>query len=333
MINDLILIFAILTINLFFFKFFIKLFLKIKIYDEPDFLRKIHKINVPLVGGTIFILNIFLYFLTKIFLLEISFFDGYREIVGFLFGAILIFLVGLYDDRYSLKPNTKLILIAIIVATSVNISDTFQVNYINFLFYENTIYLKNFGIIFTIFCFLVFLNAFNMMDGINGLSVTYFIICLIYLVLLNNNFNFFLFLFFPAVIFLFFNFQNKVFLGDSGSLLLGFILSCIFIKFHNEQYIYADQIVLLMIIPGIDMLRVAINRVIKKQHPFKADQSHLHHLILKKYSPKVSYSVIITLVGITALMSQIFTNKFINLSQIIVIVIIYFIYININKLK
>ena len=74
MINDLILIFAILTINLFFFKFFIKLFLKLKIYDEPDFLRKIHKINVPLVGGTIFILNIFLYFLTKIFLLEISFF-------------------------------------------------------------------------------------------------------------------------------------------------------------------------------------------------------------------------------------------------------------------
>ena len=118
------------------------------------------------------------------------------------------------------------------------------------------------------------------------------------MVLLNNNFNFFLFLFFPAVIFLFFNFQNKVFLGDSV-LLLGFILSCIFIKFHNEQYIYADQIVLLMIIPGIDMLRVAINRVIKKQHPFKADQSHLHHLILKKYSPKVSYSVIITLVGIT----------------------------------
>ena len=248
-------------------------------------------------------------------------------------GAILVFLVGLYDDRYSLKPNTKLILIAIIVATSVNISETFQVNYLNFLFYENTIYLNNFGIIFTIFCFLVFLNAFNMMDGINGLSVTYFLICLIYLVLLNNNLNFFLFLLLPAVIFLFFNFQNKVFLGDSGSLLLGFILSCIFIKFHNEDYIYADQIVLLMIIPGIDMLRVAINRILKKQHPFKADQSHLHHLILKKYSPKVSYIVIITLIGITALMSQIFTSKFINLSQIIVILIIYFTYININKSK
>ena len=131
MINDLIFICNFNNKFIFFFKFFIKLFLKIKIYDEPDFLRKIHKINVPLVGGTIFILNIFLYFLTKIFLLEISFFDGYREIVGFLFGAILIFLVGLYDDRYSLKPNTKLILIAIIVATSVNISDTFQVNYYN----------------------------------------------------------------------------------------------------------------------------------------------------------------------------------------------------------
>jgi UDP-GlcNAc:undecaprenyl-phosphate GlcNAc-1-phosphate transferase len=333
MTNDLIFIFILIITNIIFFKFFIKIFLKLKIYDEPDFLRKIHTTNVPLAGGIIFILNnIVLYFLTKIFFIEISFFNS-SEILGFLLGAISIFLVGLFDDLYSLKPNTKLILITIIVATSVTISDSFQVNFINFLFYENIIYLKNFSIIFTIFCFLVFLNAFNMMDGINGLSVTYFLICLIYLILLKNNFYFFSFLIIPAVIFLFFNFQNKVFLGDNGSLLLAFILSSLFIKFHNEEYIYADQIILLMTIPGIDMVRVAIIRILKRKHPFKADQSHLHHLILKKFSPKISYIVIVTLIGITALISQIITNKFINLFQIIIILVIYFTYININKSK
>ena len=332
MINDLIFIFILLIINILFFKFLIKTFLKLKIYDEPDFLRKIHTTNVPLVGGTIFALNLILYYSTKIFFLEFDFFSS-DEVLGFFLGAILVFLVGLFDDIYSLKPNTKLILITTIVTSTVIISEAFQVNKINFLFYENTIYLKNFTIFFTIFCFLVFLNAFNMMDGINGLSVTYFLICLIYLILIKNNFYFFSFLIIPAVIFLFFNFQNKVFLGDGGSLLLAFILSSLFIKFYNEEYIYADQIILLMIIPGIDMVRVATIRILKKKHPFEADQSHLHHLILKKYSPKISYFVIIIFIGINALVSLIISNKFINLFQIIIIFVVYFMFININKSK
>ena len=332
MINDLIFISSIILLNIILFKLFIKIFLKFKIYDEPDFSRKIHTTNIPLVGGIIFVLNIFFYFITIMYLEEKNFFEGSREILSFLVGCIFIFLIGLYDDSYKLKPNTKLILITIVVTMSVSITDTFQVNNIKFLFYENTIYLKSFTIFFTIFCFLVFLNAFNMIDGINGLSVSYFIICLIYLILLNYNSYFFSFLLFPAFIFLYFNFQNKVFLGDSGSLLLGFVLSCLFIKTYNQQLIFADQIILLMIIPGIDMIRVAIIRLLKHQHPFKADQSHLHHLILKKYNSRVSYFVIISSIGLSAVLSQIITNKFINLFEIIGILIIYFAYINLKKL-
>ena len=334
MTNNIIFILILIFINILIFKFLIKTFVKLKIYDTPDFLRKIHSTNVPLVGGTIFIINIFFYLLLNIFLeIETLFFNGLRELFAFLIGSISIFLIGLYDDRYFLKPNTKLILLSIIVRMSVSISDTFQVNHLNLLFYENIVSLQNFGIVFTIFCFLVFLNAFNMVDGINGLSVTYFLICIIYLILLNHNFYFFSFLLIPAFIFLYFNFQNKAFLGDSGSLLLGFILSCLFIKFYNEDLLYADQIILLMIVPGIDMLRVAYIRIINRKHPFNADQSHLHHLILKKYNTKIAYFIIIGFVSLTAIISQLVMNRFVNLIQILAIILIYFSFISLQKLK
>ena len=331
--NDLIFLISLIFINIILFKIIIKLSVKLKIYDKPDHLRKIHTSNVPLVGGTFFFINIFLYILVKNLLDLSPYFNGFREITAFLLGSFFIFLVGLYDDRFSLKPNTKLILISIIVLSSISISSSFQINFISFLFNERIILLDTFGTIFTIFCFLVFLNAFNMIDGINGLSVSYFLICLLYLTILNYNFYLFSFLFVPAIIFLYFNFKNKAFLGDGGSLLLGFVLSCLFIKSHNEQLILADQIVLLMLVPGIDMLRVAVLRILKKKHPFTADQSHLHHLLLKKYNSKIAYLVIIVVISLSAILSMFIDNKFINVIQILIILVFYFSYINIRRQK
>lgn len=333
MIDELIFTISLIFVNIFLFKIFIKLFNKLKIYDEPDFSRKIHTSNVPLVGGVIFLLNIFLYLLTNILIDATAYFNSIRELLAFLTGSFLIFLVGLYDDKYILKPNTKLILISIIIMTTLSIDNSFEIKFINVLFNEKVILLKTFGTVFTIFCFLVFLNAFNMIDGVNGLSASYFLACLVYIMVLNHNFYFFIFLIVPAIIFLLFNFRNKAFLGDGGSLLLGFILSCLFIKTHNQQLIFADQITLLMLIPGIDMLRVAVLRILKKKHPFDADQSHLHHLLLKKYTPKISYLLIITFITISILLSKIIESKFINLFLIFIILICYFSYINFRRLK
>ena len=334
MTSELILLILLTLLNILLFSFLIKIFIKIKIIDTPDFFRKIHTSNIPLVGGTFFIINIFLYFIFEIFIIDNTpYFEGYREILSFLICSFLIYLVGLYDDKYFLRPNTKLVLVSIIVTICISISNTFQLDFISFLFTEKIIFLDNFGIIFTIFCFLVFLNAFNMIDGINGLSTTYFLICLTYLTLLNYNFYFFLSFLIPSICFLYFNFKNKAFLGDSGSLLLGFILSCLFIKTYNQKVIFADQIILLMIIPGIDMLRVAIIRIFKKKHPFEADKSHLHHLILNKYNPKISYISISLIIGLSALLSKTIENELINIIQILLILIIYFLFVYSQKQK
>ena len=99
-----------------------------------------------------------------------------KRIISILFRIGSYFFIGFYDDKYNLKANTKLISLSIISLLIISVGDKFILNKINFYFYDNTINLNEFSKLFTIFCFIVFLNAFNMIDGINGLSSTYFII-------------------------------------------------------------------------------------------------------------------------------------------------------------
>ena len=80
------------------------------------------------------------------------------------------------------------------------------------------------------------------------------------------------------------NYFNKSFLGDNGTLLLSFIISVIFIKLFNESVIsYSDEILIYMLIPGIDMIRLFFERIKKGRNPFSNDRLHFHHLLLNKY--------------------------------------------------
>ena len=88
-----------------------------------------------------------------------------------------------------------------------------------------------------------------------------------------------------------------------------------------------------MIIPGIDMLRVAIIRILKKKHPFAPDRTHIHHLLLNKYNQKFSLISLTLLIFITALLSIILEYEYINLIQIFVLLLIYFVFIKYHKLK
>ena len=93
--------------------------------------------------------------------------------------------------------------------------------------------------------------------------------------------------------FLYLNFKNSTYLGDSGSLILGFILSYLFLKSYNLNNSFkADEIFLIMCIPGYELLRLAIKRIIDKKHPFYADNNHIHHLIINKFNLAKSYLII-----------------------------------------
>ena len=109
MINEFVTIIGLILVNIVIIKFFIKISNKFKIYDKPDFSRKIHTSNIPLIGGMIFLLNILIYLPYYFLIMENNLiFNGTRETFAFYFGSIAIFFIGLYDDRFSLKPNKKL---------------------------------------------------------------------------------------------------------------------------------------------------------------------------------------------------------------------------------
>ena len=78
-------------------------------------------------------------------------------------------------------------------------------------------------------------------------------------------------------------YKNKLFLGDSGSYILSFIIALTLIKlFNTSNNIFSDEVFLFLCIPGYDLLRLAITRIMNKKHPFKGDKNHIHHLILNK---------------------------------------------------
>lgn len=252
----------------------------INIYDFPDKKRKLHKGKVPLIGGFLLIINLifyFFYFLNdKTFNLDLL----------IILTSIFLFIIGLFDDKYDLSPLTKFIFLGLIFSTLIYLDNNILIKELYLEQINFKIYLGNFSFFFTLLCFLLFLNALNMFDGINFQSLSYSIFLILILFFKSNNF-FLLFIVFVLFFISFLNLKNKTYLGDSGIYILSFLISYFIIKFHNVYYlIKPDEIFVLMSIPGIDMLRLFVQRLLNKKNPFRADRYHLHHLFLMKFGYK-----------------------------------------------
>lgn len=289
-------------IIIFFLNSFLFIFMKpisrfYSLYDYPDFKRKLHKLPVPLLGGLFFQINLLVIFFLNFFSEKLI---GKNTLLFsksnylFLF-TFLFYLIGFVDDKYKVRANIKLILMILLLILFLIVDNSFLLNNLTFSFNDKKISLGGYSYFVTILCFLLFINAFNMLDGINGQAVTY-IIFIIFILLSKNIlvyvcFALLIFLF----LFLFINIKNKSYLGDGGSLALGFFISSLFIKFYNLKYdnlLYADEIFLIMSIPGYDLLRLAILRISKKKHPFTADNKHIHHLIINKFGFVKTYILV-----------------------------------------
>lgn len=126
-----------------------------------------------------------------------------------------------------------------------------------------------------------------MFDGIN-LQSSFYSISIFFIFIINNIFlDISIIMIISLIFFSYLNFKNKCFLGNNGSLLIAFIISYLFIKAHNaEKFFFADQIFLIMQIPGLDLIRLAIQRIYQKKSPFYPDRDHIHHILLKKFGYK-----------------------------------------------
>jgi UDP-GlcNAc:undecaprenyl-phosphate/decaprenyl-phosphate GlcNAc-1-phosphate transferase len=274
-----------LTANILFILKFNTIASIINLFDLPDNKRKLHKDKVALLGGLIIFLSLIIF---SINLLQndtnfLNIFDFTKKnFFLLLIFSSLMFLFGFYDDKKSLNPNLKLFLVFMLILFYTFFDNSSLLLDLKFSFIEKTISLRFMSIPVTILCYLLFINAFNMFDGINLQCGIYSLSIILFLLLFNTFSNFLLFLLIPLVTFIILNLKNKCFLGDNGSMFLSFIFSALMIKSYNTQttLIFADQIFLVMMIPGLELLRLAIFRIYKKKHPFKADRNHIHHYLL-----------------------------------------------------
>ena len=297
--------------------------LAFNLIDKPNS-RKLHKGNVPIVGGII----IFVCFGIKIIFDSFIYELNYKNLNYFIFSSIF-FILGLIDDKYEINSYIKFISSILILIFAINTGLFPKIIYLHFEFI-GVFWLESLSIFFTILSFLLLLNAMNMSDGINGYSVSLFIIFSIFICFKMSKIDTnLILLIILLLIVLIFNLKNKIFLGDSGVYFLTSYLSCYFIELGNSNIkIFAEEVLLVMFLPGLDMLRVFIFRIKNKSDPFKADRIHLHHLLEIKYGWIKSYLILISIVSITLLVKYIFAINSWYFIVIYIMTYIYFIYKN-----
>ena len=144
--------------------------------------------------------------------------------------------------------------------------------------------------------YLILLNAINFYDGINGQSCLFFIFVFLYLFYKSEFNNFYLISFLLLILILFLNLKNELFWVIVKFFLLTAIISLSLIYEHNENknILYADEIFLVLILPGIDLIRLTFTRVFNKKNAFY-DRNHIHHLLNKKISLSLTNTVLILL--------------------------------------
>ena len=312
----------------------------INIYDKPDKNLKIHKKDTPILGGLIFFINLIilifcqLYFFDKFLFLEINAYK-IRDIIGILFLILSFFIIGIYDDKYNLAPFKKLFLLSIFIIISLFFNSKLEISNFSVSFYDHKIFLNHFSLIFTIFCFLILTNSLNFYDGINGQSCIFFILIFSYLLIKSDMNEFYLFNIFILVFLLFLNLRNKIFLGDSGIFLVASLISISLIYEYNyiKNIRFADEIFLLLLLPGFDLIRLTLIRIINGKNAFKGDRNHIHHLINDKI-PLLYTNLILGMLAILPIISFLYLKlNFESTFAIFVIVYCFLIFVFKSKNK
>tara|TARA_Y100000591_G_scaffold302501_1_gene297600 strand:+ start:11 stop:1015 length:1005 start_codon:yes stop_codon:yes gene_type:complete len=306
---------------------------KFNLIDIPN-QRKLHKKPIPILGGLIAAI-----FFTEYFLIE-KLFDNKESIsLSIISLPLVLFFVGIYDDAKNLNANLKLFILGLSIYLFLILFPEFKINRLNFLSLNNEINILKINTFFTILCLLLFINASNMTDGIDGLFLGIILVYFSYLFLSYNFQEKFIFSIIVMVLFLlFFNYKKIFFMGDSGVFLLSSIFGLLLIKSYKSNFSSIksiEEIFILLMIPGLDMFRLFIERILRKNHPFKPDRNHFHHLLLKKFNDKETLLIylLIVLIGPVLFQLKILNEAFLILLISVIFYFITYILKKFNKIK
>ncbi len=281
-----------------------------KLFDEPDE-RKVHKVVIPTLGG----LGIFAGFIIATLMGVPS--GITNELQYFAAAAIVIFFLGLKDDILVLSATKKFIGQLIAAGIIIKFGNVRIDNMHGMLGIYQIPYIAS--LVLTMFTIIVITNSFNLIDGVDGLAGSlgllttlvfgvYFFYAgqLVYGVMALSLAG-------SIAAFLIYNFSPaKIFMGDTGSLLLGLVNSILVIKFINTAGNTATPFPLesapaigfaILMIPLFDTLRVFGLRILERRSPFSPDRNHIHHFLLDLglNHRKVTLTCVVANIGFIAL--------------------------------
>ena len=298
----------------------------INVYDSPDLLRKRHKKSTPVVGGFLIYINLLFILLIDFFFSQFILSDLFNkfEFISFFLIFSFFFILGFYDDKYLLTASLKLFISTILLFVLLNFNSQLVLDNLFFTSFKANIFLSEFGLIVTIISILLFQNSINMFDGSNLQFANFSLICIFFL-LIKSNFNpFFLFLTIPFIFYWYLNKNKYTFLGDGGALSLSFFFSIFFIKFYNNSIIInSEDILVLMLVPGIDMFRLFMFRILNKKNPFTADENHIHHILFRIFKNNGLVQLVILLMSIFSIIIYYISDNLIYSILFLVIIFTY----------
>lgn len=258
--------------------------------DNPNE-RSSHSDRTPTMGGIAFYVSI----IFTIFF--IRFYDSDYMAINMVSGISMMFFLGLKDDLAGVNPSTKIIgqilgTLILFFGTGLHIRSLD-----NFLFINEIPFW--FSIIFSCFIVMTIVNSFNLIDGINGSAAMVGIVifaCFSYIFYLSDN-NYYLLFSILCIGFLLaflrynLSSKKKIFMGDTGSMVVGFIIGVLALKYLSldpfelkKAHINPESkmwvLLAIVFIPFFDTTRVFIARTIRHGKPFKADRNHIHHVII-----------------------------------------------------
>ena len=318
-----------------------------KLFDEPGE-RKIHHIPVPRLGGLAFTPVIFF---TIALMFGVNQYFGHPEILRefsrnvyvlsmSLCAITALYLVGIADDLIGVRYRAKFI-IQFICGLFLVGSGIWVRSFYGFCgFYDLNIW---FGGILAIVLVVVIINAINLIDGIDGLAsglsaVACFYYGIIFLGLKLYTFAIIAFVTLGVIVpFFYYNVfgraekQQKIFMGDTGSLTIGIILSLLSIKLTTIpiggiSWDYNPLVVAFapLMIPCLDVVRVFFHRIRNGKDPFLPDNNHIHHKLLAiGLKPRVAM-VIIVLSSLTLSLANLFVSQYIDIHILLILNFVFY---------
>jgi len=269
---------------------FIRLAPKLGFVDIPNE-RSMHTKPIPRGAGIAFVVS-------ALFVLLILIIADYQQLSKYLYtylAILIVFIAGAIDDKIGVSPKVKFIFI--FLASLLLYSDGIVIERIG-VYLGHEIFLPSLLIFpFTFFAIAGFTNALNLLDGLDGLAGTVSIIMMgafMWIGYLHQDSLMIILsiVFIPALgAFLLFNWNPaKIFMGDSGSLTLGFVISILAVK--ATHYVAPTAVLFMLAIPVLDTFVVMTRRIQRGRSPFSADKNHMHHVLYNRYED-VKFTVII----------------------------------------